>query len=72
MWKISEEQRETLSNSYNHLQVEALVDIKRQRDSLMQEADERVAQITEKYEQSLKLVIAKAKKSLTLRRSSNF
>ena len=27
MWKISEEQRATLSDSYNHLQVEGLVDI---------------------------------------------
>ena len=27
MWKISKEQRTTLSNSYSHLQVEALVEI---------------------------------------------
>ena len=27
MWKISEEQRVALSDSYNHLQVEALVEI---------------------------------------------
>mgnify|MGYP000715813222 CR=1 FL=1 len=50
MWKISEEQRANMSASYNHLQVEALVDIERQRDILMQEGDERVAQLTKRYE----------------------
>ena len=60
MWKISEEQRTNLSDSYNHLQVEALVNIERQRDVLMKESDERAAQLTKRYEQALELVTAKA------------
>ena len=38
----------TLSDSYNHLQVEALVDMERKRDVLIKESDERVAQITKR------------------------
>ena len=33
MWKISKEQRAQISDSYNHLQVEAIVDMERQRDT---------------------------------------
>ena len=33
MWKISEEQRATISESYHQLQVEAIVDMERQRDT---------------------------------------
>ena len=33
MWKISKEQRAQIFDSYNHLQVEAIVDMERQRDT---------------------------------------
>mgnify|MGYP000173227332 CR=1 FL=1 len=59
MWKISEEQRATLSDSYNHLQVEALVDIERQRDILMKESDERAAQLSRSYKRELEIIKAK-------------
>ena len=64
MWKISEEEREALCDLYlTTLQVEALVDIKPQpqRDILMKELDESVAQLTKRYEESLELITAKAK-----------
>ena len=43
MWKISEEQRAQISDSYHHLQVEAIVDMERQRDAWRKEADEMAA-----------------------------
>ena len=61
MWKISEEQRAALSDSYNHLQVEAIIDMERQRDAWIIESDERAAQLTKNDEQSLALVTAKAR-----------
>ena len=61
MWKISEEQRAQISNSYQHLQVEAIVDMERQRDAWRKEADETIAQLTKHYEQTIALVTAKAK-----------
>ena len=60
MWKNAEEQRARLFDSYNHLQVEALVDIERQRDILMKEADGRAAQLSRSYEQDLEHLKAKA------------
>ena len=61
MWKISEEQRATISESYHQLQVEAIVDMERQRDAWIIESDERAAQLTKNDEQSLALVTAKAR-----------
>ena len=58
MWKNSEEQRTRLSDSYNHLQVEALVDIERQRDILMKESDDRGAKLNRNYEQELQILTA--------------
>ena len=65
MWRISEEQRETISASYNHLQVEAIVDVERERDAWIKELDERASQLTKRYEQSLELVTTKAKNTQT-------
>ena len=61
MWKISEEQRAALSDSYNHLQVEAIVDMEQQWDAWIKESVERAAQVTKNYEQSITLVTAKTK-----------
>ena len=60
MWKNAEEQRARLFDSYNHLQVEALVDIERQRDILMKEVDDRAAKLIHSYEQELEILTAKA------------
>ena len=61
MWKISEEQRVQISDSYNHLQVEAVLDMERQRDAWRKESDEMATQLLKNYEQSIALVTAKAK-----------
>ena len=50
MWKNPKEQKARLSNSYNHLQVEALVDIEQKRDILMKEVDDMAAQLSRSYE----------------------
>ena len=50
MWKNSEEKRARLSDSYNHVQVETLVDIERQGDILMKESDDRAAKLSRNYE----------------------
>ena len=60
MWKHTEEQKAILSDSYNRLAVESILDIKRQRDILMKEADDRAAQLSRSYEQELKIIKAKA------------
>ena len=61
MWKISEEQRVALSDSYNHLQVEGIVNMERQRDAWIKASDERAAQLTKRYKQPIELVTTKAK-----------
>ena len=62
VWKISEEQRAQISDSYHHLQVEAIVDAERQPDSWIKESDERAAMVGKNYEQSLALVTAKGER----------
>ena len=61
MWKISKEQRAQISDSHNHLQVEAIIDMEQQRDAWRKESDETAAQLLKNYEQSIALVTAKAK-----------
>ena len=60
MWKNSEEQRARLPDSYNHLQVEALIDIKLQRNILMKESDDRAANLSRSYKQELQILATKA------------
>ena len=60
-WRISEEQRAQISDSYHQLQVEGIVDRERQQYSWRKEVDEMIAQLTKYYEQIIALVTAKAK-----------
>ena len=50
MWKHAEEQKAILSDSDNRLQVESILDIERQQDLLMKEADDKAAQLSRSYE----------------------
>ena len=59
MWKHTEEQKAILLDSYNRLVVESILDIKRQRDILMKEADDRAAQLSRNYERKLEEIKAK-------------
>ena len=46
MWKISKKQRAQISDSYHHLQVEAIIDMERQWDAWRKESDDTVAQLS--------------------------
>ena len=58
MWKNPKEQKARLSNSYNHLQVEAFMDIERQWDILMKEENDRATQLSHSYERELEILKA--------------
>ena len=61
MWKISKEQRAQISDSYHHLQVEAIVNMEQQRDAWRKQSDKTTPQLLKNNEQSIALVTAKAK-----------
>ena len=60
-WRIIEEQRAKLSDSYNKLQAEGIVTRERLRDAWKKEVEETLTQLTKRHEQTLALANAKAK-----------
>ena len=60
-WKIVSEQKDELTNSYHALQEEGIVLRERLRAEWTKEVEEATGQLTKHYEQTIKLVTAKAK-----------
>ena len=60
-WRISEEQRAKISDAYHQLQSEHIAVKEQHRDAWRQERDETVAQLTNRYEQTIALITEKAK-----------
>ena len=60
-WRIVDEQKEKLLESYNKLQEESIVTKERLRADWKKEIEETIAQLTKHYEQTIALVTAKAK-----------
>ena len=60
-WRIIEEQRAKLSDSYNKLQAEGIVTRERLRDAWKKEVEETLTQLTKHHEQTLVLANAKSK-----------
>ena len=60
-WRIVNEKKEQLSESYNKLQEESIVTKERLRADWKKEIEETIAQLTKHYEQTIALVTAKAK-----------
>ena len=60
-WRIAEEQKAQLSDSYKELQEEAIITRERLGGKWKKEVDETIAQLTKHYEQTIPLVTAKAK-----------
>ena len=60
-WKITEEQRVQLFDSYHQLQAEGIVNRERQRDVWKKEVEETLTQLTKHYEQKIALANTKAK-----------
>ena len=60
-WRITEEQRVKLSDSYNELQAEGIVTRERLRDAWKKEVEETLTQLSKHHEQTLVLANAKAK-----------
>ena len=60
-WKITEDERTKLVDSYHELQEESIVTRERLRAEWRKEVEDTTTQLTKHYEQTLALVIAKAK-----------
>ena len=60
-WRITEEQRAKLVDSFNELQAEGIVTRERLRDAWKKEVQETLTQLTKHHEQTLTLANAKAK-----------
>ena len=62
-WKIVNEQKDQLTDSYHALQEEGIVLRERLREEWTKEVEEATGQLTKHYEQTIKLVTAKTKKN---------
>ena len=60
-WRITEDERAKLADSYNELQVEGIVTRERLRDEWTKEVEETLKELTKHHEQTLVLANAKAK-----------
>ena len=60
-WRIVEEQKQQLFDSYHTLQEEGIVTRERLRTEWTKEVEEATRQLTKHYEQTIALVTAKAK-----------
>ena len=60
-WRITEDERAKLADSYNELQAEGIVTRERLRDAWKKEVEETLTQLTKHHEQTLVLANAKSK-----------
>ena len=60
-WRITEDERAKLADSYNELQAEGIVTRARLQDAWKKEVEETLTQLTKRHEQALALANAKAK-----------
>ena len=60
-WRIVEEQKLQLTDSYHALQEEGILTRERLRADWKKEVEEIIAQLTQHYDQTISLVTAKAK-----------
>ena len=60
-WRITEDERAKLADSYNELQAEGIVTRERLRDVWKKEVEETLRQLTTQHEQTLALANTKAK-----------